>query len=95
MSRTEEFEAGHGKAAPKPYVIITQHGEDRKVKRKRFGDADEAEAYARSMNPMTHGDLVPNVDEKFGKHKEYNQGFFWHGNRYAVMHHKGSDQYEW
>jgi hypothetical protein len=78
------------------FTVITQHGEDRKVRRRRFADYDSAKAHAEANNPDTDGTMVPNVDEKFAQHKEYERGFFSDGvNRYAVMHNKGADQYAW
>lgn len=75
------------------YTVITQHGVERTVRRRRFTDYDAAEAYAKTVTPDHDGSVVPNVDEKYGTHKEYQRGYFWNGNRYAVVLRKGANQY--
>jgi hypothetical protein len=79
---------------PTPYTVITQHGTERKTRRKRFPTAEAADRYAEANTPDTDGQMVPNVDEKFAKHPHYDRSHFWHGNRYAVVHLKGEARYE-
>lgn len=72
------------------FTLITQHGEDRKVRRKRFPDYDTAEAHARANDPGTDSSMVPSLDEKWSDHPDYEKGFFWFGNKYAVLTRKGN-----
>lgn len=67
------------------FTVITQHGERRTVKRKRFADYDSALTHAQSTNPDSDSSMVPNVDQRFVDHPGYEKGLFWLGNRYAVI----------
>lgn len=84
---TEQFGAP---PSEKRFTVITQHGEARKVRRRRFGTFEEADTFAASNNPDTDGSMVPNVDDKFVNHPDYEKGHYWpnHENRYAVIHQK-------
>ena len=68
-----------------PFTVVTQHGPDRKVRRRRFADFDAALAAAESTTPDTDDRMAPNVDESYGSRKDYEMGIFWFGNRYAVI----------
>jgi hypothetical protein len=70
-----------------PYHVVTQHGPERAIRRKKFSTFEEADAYASSTDPDKDGSMAPNVDDKFVHHEKYEKGYFWpkHENRYAVM----------
>lgn len=73
------------------FSVITQHGEERQVKRKYFGDYDSAEAHAKAQNPDTDGSMVPNVDDKIASHPDYERGMYYANvNRYAVITRAGN-----
>lgn len=74
------------------YTVITQHGEDRKVKRKKFDTAEEADSYAEEHHPLKDGSTVPSMDPKYADHRDYSRSH-WFGktNRYAVVLHPLSD----
>lgn len=67
------------------FTVITQHGPDRKVRRRRFADYDAALAAAESTTPDSDPTMAPNVDEVYVARKDYEKGVFWFGNRYAVI----------
>lgn len=72
------------------FTVITQHGEDRKVRRKTFPDYDAALAHAQSSTPDTDSSMVPTLDEPHASHPDYERGVFWEGNKYAVITKKGN-----
>ncbi len=69
------------------FTVITQHGEGRTVKRKKFHDFDSAHAHAKAHNPDTVPDMAPNVDDKIANHPDYESGVFHfsQSNKYAVI----------
>ena len=72
------------------FTVITQHGEDRKVRRKRFPDYDTAHEHATSNTPDTDSSMIPSLDPPHAEHPDYEKGYFWYGNKYAVMTKKGN-----
>lgn len=72
----------------KPYVVITQHGPEREVRRTGFDTYDQAKAWMDANNPDTDGSMVPNIDPAYLSHPNYESGgFYAKTNRYAAIHH--------
>lgn len=79
-------------AEERPFTVITQHGEERKVRRKRFATYEAALSHAEANNPDSDPSMVPNLDEPHASHPDYEKGLYYAGirNKYAVITKKGN-----
>lgn len=69
------------------FQVVTLHTDGEHVS--CYADPEEAAAYAQSTSPEIDGSMMPNLPESViashGGADKYERGFFWLGNRYAVL----------